>query len=153
MAAIALCNSALDRIDHLIGPEQGSVVLPGLAPPGTDYDPADSIFDLLSPTLLVEGTPASSYLIAVYSTNAEWTLVGLHHLTHSRRCADPACIQIRSNLEHQRKTLPAQDNLFTRTYAQPKVNWLPQEIPYLRHMSERHTFDGSLSAGIRVELF
>lgn len=153
MAAIASPDNALARIDHLIAPEQGSVVLPGLAPRGTDYDPADCTFDILSPTLLVEGTPPSSYLIAVYSTNAEWTLVGLHHLTHSRRCADPACIQIRSNLEHQRKTLPAQDNLFTRIHAQPNVNWLPQEISYLRHMNERDTFDGSLSAGIRVELF
>lgn len=153
MVATALSDSALQRIDHLIGPEEGSVVLPGLAPPGADYDPTDSTFDLLSPTLLIAGAHPGSYLIAVYSTTAEWTLVGLHHLTHGRRCADPACMQIRSDLEHERKTLPAQDNLFTRTYTQPDVDWLPPKLPYLCHMNELHTFDGSFSAGIHLELF
>lgn len=153
MIATALPDSALDRIDHLIGPEQGSVVLPGLAPPGLDYDPADSTFDFLSPTLVVAGPDPRKLFIAVYSTTAEWTLVGLHHLTHSELCQDPDCIQIRSHLEHQRKTLAAQDNLFIRTTVRPNVNWLPTTIPHLCHMNERNTFDRSLSAGTHVELF
>lgn len=152
----AVPQSILARIEHLVDDSYSHVAVPEIAATAAGHERFESTFDFLSPTVLypVQGA-TDRYLIGLYSTKAEWTLVGIDYLAHSAAlCDDPTCAEVRARLTEQRRHIPPHGMLFARTLVDPGVGWLPRQIPYLIHIDDYPQFTNRrMQALAELDLF